>query len=577
MTGRPRVAAGSGGRSYAAVALGLLALGLLAFVALPLAALAVDGLRGMAALGGGPAAGPRFGAADLAALRGSVVLSAAVSAMTVALGVPLGFLLGRSDLPGREWLRPLCTIPYAIPPYVLGIAWIRLLNPTNGLLNQAAAAVGLPAFDVYSLAGMVWVLGLAFTPFVMLATADQLSRVDATLEEAARISGASPARVLATVTLPVALPGIAASASLVFAATAAAFGLPYLLSGGADADPVLTTRIYQALALDPAHGRTEAAGLAALLALLGLGVPALLHRALGRRSFATVTGKAGRGEPFRLGRARWLGAAFAGAYAAVALVVPVAVIGATSVMRNVGGGLSPGNLTLERWAEVLLERPETVRALGNSGLLAVAAATAAVPLGALVAWTSRRTRLPGRAALSALATLPYALPGTVLALGFLLVFTQEVRLVVLERATFALALSDTLWLLGIAYVVKHLAFPVRSAGAGLDSLHPSLEEAARLSGATPERAVATITVPLLRRSLLSAWLLVFLPCFSEVTLSILLHGPRTRVVGTVLFDLQSYGDPPAAAVLAMVVIGLVAAGAALLAAFERGSGWAKSS
>ena len=153
-------------------------------------------------------------------------------------------------------------------------------------------------------------------------------------------------------------------------------------------------------------------------------------------------------------------------------------------------------------------------------------------------------------------------PGTVLALGLLLAWSQEVRVIVLERATFALALADTGWLLGLAYLVKFLALPVGQVSAGLRSVSPSLEEAARVAGAGWGRAMLRITGPLLLPNLASAWFLVFLPAFTEVTMSVLLSGPRTRVVGAVLFELQTYGDPPGAAALAVVVAAVVIAGQA---------------
>ncbi len=508
--------------------------------------------------------------ADRRALFNTVRLVGGVSVFTFLVGVPLGFLFGRTDLPGKRPLSALCTAPFAVPPYVLGIAWIQLLNPSAGWLNRGTSALGLPPMDIYSLPGMVWVMGLALTPLVMLGTADALRRMDATVEEAARMAGASPLRVMATITLPMALPAVLASLSMVVATTAAAFGVPYLLSSGsADSQPVLTTRIFYRMALDPTSGRAQAVGLSALLAGLGVLLPLVLLRLAGRRSFATVTGKAGRASPFPLGRWRWPLAVGVAIYAGLAVVLPVSIIALTSLMQNIGGGVSPSNLTFSRWREVLWGRPDTVRALEHSVWLGAAAATAAVLLGGLIAWIRERSATRGRGQLASLASLPYSIPGTVLALGFLLCFSREMRVMVLSRATFTFALADTLWMLGIAYTVKELAVPVRSLGAALASLHPSLEEAGRMAGAGAVGVLSSITMPLLKSPLLSAWVLVFLPCFSEVTLSILLRGPETSVVGTVLFDLQSYGDPPAAAVLAMLVLLTVALGTGLLALASR--------
>lgn len=531
--------------------LALVVLLLLVFAGAPLLAMAVQALdpAALSAL-----ADP----VNLRALWNTVLLCLGTVAFSLVLGVPMGWLLGRTDLPGAAAWRVLLSLPYVVPPYIGAIAWTWLLNPTNGLLNRGLSTLGLPVLDIYSLGGMVWVLGLFLAPFVFLGTADALSRIDPALEEAARMSGATRWQVLRDVTLPLALPAIGAGASFVAAFAAAAFGVPYLLAGGAaQPDWVLSTRIYQALALDPATGRPVAAALSLVLLLVGVGLPTLARRLEGRRSFVSVTGKANRGGRIVLGRFTPLAVLGLSLYALVAVVLPLSTIALTSLMKGFGGGLSPDNLGLQHWSEVLLERPDTLDALLRSGLLAAAAATAATVIGGLVAWMAVRSPGRGSRAVASLARLPYAVPGTVLALGLLLCFSQEIRLILLERATFTLALLDTAWLLGIAYTVKHLAFPVGTVQAALQGLDPALEEAARMSGAGWGRSLRDVVLPLLLPSVVASWFLVAMPAFSEITMSVLLYGPRTPVVGTVLFQLQSYADPPAAAVLAVVLTAVV--------------------
>ncbi len=508
---------------------------------------------------------------NLRATWNTVKLALAILAFTLVVGVPLGFLIGRTDLPGRRTWRAVCTTPYIIPPYVTCIAWISLLNPTTGLFNRVLRGLGLPVLDIYTLGGMTWVMGLALTPFVMLATADALSRMDASLEEQARIAGANPLRTLWRVTLPMAGPGILTGASFVLAYASAAFGVPYLLATNTPhPDFVLTTRIYQALDLDPAVGRPVAIVLSLVLLVVGIGLPALGRLLRGRRQYTTVTGKATRVVPFALGRARPLALLFTGGYAFVAVGLPVITIGITSLMENLGRGLGPDNLTLANYSEVLFQSTEALDAIGRSLLLAAGAATGAVILGALLAWIGKRTRTRGRGLVVGLARLPYAIPGTVLALALILTFSQELRVILFDQVTVAIALSNTVWILGLAYLVKFLAFPVGNAEAGLEAVDASLEESAHMSGATWATTMRRVTLPLLAPNLIAAWFLVFMPAFSEVTMSILLAGPDTQVVGTLLFDLQTYRDPPGAAVLAMVIILLVLGGNAALRVVSRG-------
>lgn len=510
--------------------------------------------------------------ANVRALGNTVALTLGVLGFAAGFGVPLGFLIGRTDLPGAHAWRMVCTLPYVVPPYITAIAWIALLNPTTGLLNRAAAPLGIGPFDIYSLPGMIFVMGLEAAPFVMLATADGLLRMDASLEEQARIAGATPWQTLRHVTVPMVRPALFTAASFVVASTTAAFGVPYLLaSGRANPDFVLTTRIYQALDLDPATGRPIAVALSAVLLALGVGLPALLGRLRGGGRFTTVSGKATRPSPFRLGRARIPALLFIGFYALIGAGLPLVTLLVTSLMQNFGRGFTTENLTFANYIAVLWTRSDTLPALLRSLWLAGAAATVATVLGAVVAWIQKRQPSRTRRLLVEAARLPYAIPGTVLALGLVLAWSQEIRFILLDRLTLALALADTLWLLGLAYTVKFLAFPVGQAQAGLESMDAGLEEAARISGAGPATVLRSVTGPLLRPNLVSAWFLVFFPAFTEVTLSILLAGPETRVIGTLLFDLQTYGDPPAAAVLAVVVTALVLAGQAGLRVLSRRS------
>ncbi len=506
---------------------------------------------------------------NLEAAGNTLMLVVGVLAVAWGLGAPLGFLFGRTRFAAFERLMLWCTLPYVIPPYITAIAWIALLNPQNGLLNRPLLAAGLPPVNIYSLGGMIFVIGLETTPLVMLAVADGLKRMDSSFEEQARMAGASPWRVASTITLPLILPRLVSAGSMAIATAAASYGVPYLLaSGTTDPDIVLTTRIAQALDLPPATGRPVALALSLVLLLLGLGIGGMLKWLLGRRRFTLVTGKSTRASAFELGRLQPLAVAFLVLYLAVGVVLPVATVAVTSILQNFGGGLGLENLTLANYAHVLLGRADTLPSIGRSLGLAFAAATAAVGLGVAIAWN--RVRNTGRLtrAVTQLAQLPYAIPGTVLALGLILAWSQEIRLIT-PVATFVLALGHSIVLIGMAYTLKFLAIPVGNHETALEAVDPALEEAARISGAGPFASFRNITGPLLLPTMLTSWWLVFLPAFTEVTMSILLAGPSHRVVGTLLFDLQTYGDPPLAAVLAMVVLGIALTGNTLLRSLTR--------
>lgn len=552
--------------------LGAAALPLILFGALPLA-LVIGLAFGLPAHFSFGAAFETLIAAEARAAFGNTVLLSLLTALFATLiGAPAAFVLARFDLPRARTLRTILTLPAVLPPYLLGIAWMDLANPKTGLLNTLA---GHPIFDIYTLAGMIWVLGLCFFPFVMLPVATALERMDASLEESARISGAGPAKVLWQITLPLSVPAIVSGAGLVFLATAAAFGVPYLLgTSGTRRTDVLTTAVVNHITVGGAESMQRAMSLSLSLLLLSvLAAAASNFASRSERRFAIVSGKGARARPLSLspGARSWISAAL-WTTAAVAVFLPLGTLLLVSILRAWGAGFGPDNWSLENYRRVLFENKQTGPALMRSLFLAVAAGGIAVFVGSTIAYVRARHKNIWTRALETLATAPYAVPGTVLALGLLMAWSREVRLIFFEHFTLAIDLFGGAWALLVAYAVKYLAFGVRLSGSGLLQIDPSLEEAARTSGAGRVRAALDVVAPLLWPAMAAAWLLVFLPALSEITMSILLAGPGTQVVGTVLFELQSYADPPSAAVLACLLLALTLAGNEVLRRLTKGKG-----
>lgn len=512
-----------------------------------------------------------------AAFGNTILVSGATALFATLIGAPAAFMLARFQLPRARLLRTLLTLPAVVPPYLLGIAWIDLANPSTGVLNQLARALGAtgPIFDAYTRGGIIWVLALSFFPLVMLPVLTTLERMDASLEESARIAGASPLRALFGITLPLASPAIASGAVLVFLASAATFGVPYLLgTAGPRRIELLTTAIVNHITVGGEAAMGRAMGLS--LSLLVLSLLAALAGGLatrGERRYAIVSGKGARARPLAAppGLRRILTFSLC-AVVFIAVFLPMATLFWVSLLRAWGAGFGPSNWSLDNYQRVLFENRTTGPALLRSIGLALAAGLITVVAGATIAYARARRPNWGTRALEALATAPYAVPGTVLALGLLMAWSQEVRLVLFERMTLALDLFGGAWALLAAYAIKYLAFGVRLSGGGLLQIDLSLEEAARTSGATRIRGALDVVVPLLAPALAAAWLLVFLPALSEITMSILLAGPGSQVVGTVLFELQSYADPPSAAVLACLLLALTLGGNAIVRRLSGGRG-----
>ncbi|MFO0601294.1 MAG: iron ABC transporter permease [Myxococcaceae bacterium] len=477
------------------------------------------------------------------ALTGTLTTSLGAALFAFTIAFPLALLIARTALPGRKALQAILTLPAALPPFILGMGWVSLANPRAGLLNLA---LGAGTFDIYGTIGIAFVLGIAGLPLVFLPTLAAASRIDSSLEEAARISGAGPFSTLVAVSVPLTLPAALSGASLCFLFAASAFGVPYLLGVTATPPtPTLTTRIYGEILMG-ASGLSRAVVLS--LELLVLAALVLIaSRALSKRGEVRLSsGKGISLRPMELGRAA-TPLAIAGFTLAIILVVlPLLAVALTSV-QPVWGQLT--GLSMKHWNAVLTN-PRTLAAAGRSLVLAASAATLVTGLGLAVASTRRRS-------LELVSAAPYAIPGTVLALALVIAFSRDVRFVFFDRLALVLALGNTLWMLLVAYTVKHLAFGVRNAADGFAQVDPTLTEAARVSGAGPARAFFDGTLPQLRAPLQAAFIVTFLTCVTELTLSVLLLPTGRDVLGTLLFELQSYADPGAAAVIACAFVMLV--------------------
>jgi iron(III) transport system permease protein len=490
------------------------------------------------------------------ALQNSLVLGAATGALAIAIGLPLAWAVSRTDVPFKGFIRTVASVAYITPPFLSAIAYVNLFGPNAGIANLFAREfLGIGTlFNIFTLEGLIFVTALHSFPFVFFLAASALESVDASLEESAQVLGARRWRTVLSVTLPLVAPAVLSGALLAFVNAIALFGSQAII-GLPGRVFTLPTRIYALFNFPPEYG------LASALSIVFVAITVLAlylqRRYLARRSFITVAGKGVRPQLVRLGGARWAMLAFAGLVFVFAVVAPYLTLLAVSLSASWGLAFWD-NLTLANFQFVLFDYDVTRRALLNSFLLATAAATLAVLLGAFISWIDLRTSLPGRRVLDYVSLVPLGLPGIVVAVG-LIQFWLRVPV----------PIYGTLLIILLAYVARFVPLGVRAANAALRQIDPALEETARVTGASWTRTMGSVTLPLIRPGLFAGWLLVFVPALQELSASILLFSSDSMTLAVAVYNLYETGYLEPVAALAMINVAIIGAAVALATRVSR--------
>ncbi len=461
---------------------------------------------------------------------------------SILVGVPLAWIVTRTDIPLKNLIKTLAILPFIFPPYIGAIAWIQLAAPYIGYINRISRALGFgDIVNIYSFWGLVLVMSLRYYVYVFLTTRAALEQMDPSLEEAARMSGARMLKVAKDITLPLVTPSITSGALLTFVAACANFGIPALI-GERARYYVLTTKIYSVLAI-PDLDRATAYSMILLL-ITGIAL-FIQRRAFKGKKFTTITGRTARPSVALLGKWRIPILVLLLVFLILASVIPLISLIISAFLKNIAGSpLDPNNLTLENFRKVLFVDRDTTIAVRISLFSALISATVITLFGALLAYIIVKTRIRGRLFLDWLSSVPYALPGTVVAVAIIFGFIKT-------------PIFNTIWIIPFAYFVRYLSYGVRTTIGSLLQIDPSLEEASRMSGANWLTTMKNIVLPLIKPGLIAGWILVFMPTLSELTVSIILYPPNMPTIGVATFNLMDAGYYTWAYALSSIVVFIV--------------------
>lgn len=484
----------------------------------------------------------------LTALIHSLVTASAGTAISILIGAAFAFVVALTDIRAKAAMVFCLMIPMMIPPQITALAWMQVTGPSSVLLKMLGIAppLGTPQ-PLHSAWGIALLLGIQHASIIFLTLRAGLRQIPADLVEAARISGAGGWRVWRQVVLPLCLPSLAAGAAMTFVTALGNFGIPAMLGIPARYS-TLPTLIFQRLVGMGPSVLPEVAVLALLIGAVAI-AGILLSRLFLRRQGHGLVGLSGKPLSLTLGRARAPLELVFWALLFAILVVPLGALLATSLIPAYGVPLTWDSATLKAWFEVLFRQPVTMRAYGNSLLLAGLAAGILMVVALPLAWLMVRRPTWATRALDVVAELPYALPGVVLAIACILSFM---------RIPFTgWTLYGTLTIILLAYLSRFFVVMLRPVQASVAQLDPAMEEAAASHGAGLARRLRTIVLPLAAPAAAAGAILVFLTAVNELTVSALLWAAGTETLGVVIFSLEDSGETVMASALAASIVGLI--------------------
>ena len=489
------------------------------------------------------------------ALWNTVVLAFWVGLVSVAVGAPLAWLTARTDVPGRGLIRGLVLASFVTPPFLGAFAWVMLAGPNAGYLNRlwrSVTGAEAPLVNIFSMPGLIFVVAVYTFPYVYIMVANTLALIASDVEEAAAMLGAGRLAVALTITFPMVLPALVSGFILSVLQALALFGSPAILALPAGFHTV-TTQIWSLFQFPPKVEMAAAFSVPLLLATVVLLY--LQKRLLGRRGYAAVGGKGGQRRVIPLGPWRYpaLGACLV--VMACAIFLPYGMLAKAAFSRAWAQPLTWGNLTLGNFAFTFFEYSATRAAIVNTLELGFLTATVGAALVGLLAYIASRRLVLGHQVVAFLALVPVVIPGVVLAVALFIAYTRP-----------PFVLYGTLWILFVAYLTKEMPVGYAQSDATFRGIPPDLEEAGRILGAGRLRVLRDITAPLARSGVIAAWCFIFIGVIRELSASIILFTPNTKVMSVVLFDLKEEGEFGAIAVLGLVMLALTFATVTLVQA-----------
>lgn len=473
-------------------------------------------------------------------LKNSLVLGFGVTVGASIIGTTLAFTVTRTLMPFRRVIHFLSLLPLIVPAFIGGYALSQLLGDrgvVTGLVRGLFGGEGA-VFNLYTPLGIAVIQTSFLFPMVYLSVSAIFENIDSNLEEAALTQGAPRWFAVLTTTVPMATPGIAAGALLVFTNSIADYGTFGLL--GPRGYPLIAVEAYRELSGYFNWG--AAAMLAVVMVLVAVAVLIIQKYVVERGNYTSVSGRSGKPKPLGDRKTGWV-MFVVSSLMLLPSTLAIAGVGYLSLVGRFGRGFVAETFTLSHYYRALVVAPKPVM---NSLILSFGATAVAVVYALVISYVGNRTRLKGRSILDGLSMLPFVVPGTAIAVALIVTFNQP-----------PIRLHNTAWILVVAYVIRRMPYAVRNLSAGFQQLDRSMDESALVMGASRPFIAWTVLVPLLIPSMLAAGLLVFVTSIKEVSTSIMLSPAQWRPLSAQIYQLLLEQETSGAAAYAVVLIVMV--------------------
>ncbi|EEQ49150.1 ABC transporter permease [Selenomonas flueggei] len=500
------------------------------------------------------------------ALLNSLIIASCTTVGSTIVGTFFAWLVTRTDLPHKTFMKGMFLVPFMLPSFIGALAWKMLLSPNAGFINQFFIdhfGFSGPIFNIYTYYGISGVEIMYLFPFVFIQVCGALERMDPTLEESARISGAGLFTITRKITIPLVLPSILSGALLIMLYSMAHFGTVAVLgieNGIYNIPTLIYERIHQSGgSFDAIRTGTV---LATVLVVTAAFIIWLQRRILGSGHYQIIGGKSFRPMELKLRGLRYPLLIFCLAYIAFTILLPTAVIFLVGSLKTYGLSFALSNLSLDNYKFILFDYKVTRDAIFNSVTLGFTAAVITMFAGVMISYVIVKMKVRGKGILEFLGMLPFSVPGSVIALGVILAWSGQ----------FGINLYNTVWIILVAYIARYMAFSLKANSAALEQVHDSLVEASRACGATMWQSLRDVVLPLVRPGMFAAFFLIFLPSLRELTVSIMLYAPTTRTIGVAIYTLNEDGETVMSAALAGIALIIIIIGQTIINHFTKKAG-----